>query len=70
MNLGESFHDEASVEVINEIAHSVDCVGPGTVRILRFQDEIQIPFGNFPIGLDCQEVAKRWSAKKPDKPPR
>src|ERR1700730_2881069 len=56
MNLSESFHDKAGVEVVNEITNPVHRVVPGAVSILIFQHEIQIPFSNSRICFVGKEL--------------
>ena len=49
VNLGQRFHDEARVKMINEIAHPIDGIIPGAVGILILQDEIQVSFCDSPV---------------------
>src|SRR5712691_198659 len=49
MDLGQCFHDEAGVKMIDKIAYSIDRVIPGTVAVLVFQNKIQIALGNLPV---------------------
>src|SRR4030088_1254718 len=56
MNLSESLHDEAGVEVVNEITNPIHCVVPGAVSILIFQHEIQVPFSNSRIRFVGKEL--------------
>src|ERR1700681_1079626 len=56
MNLSESFHDKARMEVVNEITNPIHCVVPGAVSILVFQNEIQVPFSNSRIRVVGKEL--------------
>ena len=43
--------NETRMEVIDEQPLAVICVIPGTVRILSFENEIQIPFTGLPESI-------------------
>ena len=49
MDLGQCFHHETRVEMINKVAHTIDSIKPGAVRILILQNEIQISFCDSPV---------------------
>ena len=49
VDLGQCFHHETCVEMIDEIAHTIDGIKPGAVRILILQNEIQISFCDSPV---------------------
>ena len=70
VDLGQRFHDETRVIMINEIAHPIDGIKPGAVGILILQNEIQVSFRNLPIVFVGKKLEKRSSARKRDKPPR
>ena len=56
MNLGDGFHHETGVIVVDKISYSIHGVKPRTVRVLILQDEIQISFCDFPVVFDCKEL--------------
>ena len=49
VDLGQCFHHETCMEMINEVTHTIDGIKPGAVRILILQNEIQISFCNSPV---------------------
>ena len=49
MDLGQRFHHETGVEMIDKIAHSIHGVKPRAVRVLILQNEIQISFCDPPV---------------------
>ena len=49
MDLGQGLHDETGVVVINKVAHAIDGIKPGAVRVLILEDEIQISFRDLPV---------------------
>src|SRR4029453_3939914 len=49
MDLGQCFHYETCMEMINKVAHAIDGIKPGAVWILILQNEIQVSFCDPPV---------------------
>src|SRR5918996_5906883 len=65
VDLSQCFHDETGVIMINKIAHAIDCIEPGAIGILIFQNEIQISFSSPPIiviGKDLRSAGQQKGA--------
>ncbi len=65
MNLGQRFHDKASVKVINEIAHTIEGVIPRAVWILILQNEVEIPFRDPPVIFVIKNLRSAGQEKRP-----
>src|SRR5437762_1914977 len=64
MNLRQRFHYETRVEMINKVTDSIDCVIPGAVRILCFQDEIEVLLRRFPIVVIGKDLGSAGQQKR------
>src|SRR5205823_11718914 len=50
---------------INEISHSIHRVGPGTVRILILQNEVQISLGDLPVIVPGKNLGSARQQESP-----
>ena len=51
VDLGQCFHNETGVVVIDEIANAIDSIEPGTIGILALEHEVQVSFRDVPVIL-------------------
>src|SRR5438552_4061779 len=58
MDLGQCFHHEASVEMINKISYSIHGIKPRTVGVLILQNEIQISFCSPPVFFVAKNLGR------------